>query len=83
MVESEEEGGGNAMARPDHDATPGRPARPRHRVRVLPVTAVVLIIAFIAMVVGTLTSNAWLAIAAPIVMMCVGIGGVALYMNEP
>jgi len=35
------------------------------------------------MVVGALTSNAWLLIAAPIVMMCVGIGGVALYMKEP
>ena len=71
------------MARQDHNATPGRPARGGRRSPVVPVTVIVLGIGFVAMVVGALTSNAWLLIAAPIVMMCVGIGGVALYMKEP
>ncbi len=53
------------------------------RPHVLPVIAVVLRIAVVAMAVGTLLSNVWLLIAAPIVLMCVGIGAVVLYMNEP
>ncbi len=53
------------------------------RPHVLPVIAVVLGIAVVAMAVGTLLSNVWLLIAAPIVLMCVGIGAVVLYMNEP
>ncbi len=71
------------MARPDHGAAPARPARGRQHFPMLPVTVVVLGIAVVAMGVGTLTSNVWLLIAAPIVMMGVGIGGVALFMNEP
>ncbi len=71
------------MARPDHDPGPGRPPHARRPAPVVPVTVVLLGIGFVAMVMGTVTSTAWLAIAAPIVMMCVGIGGVALYMKEP
>ena len=71
------------MSRPDHDAAPGRLRHARRRAPVVPVTVGVLGIAFVGMVVGTVTSTAWLAIAAPIVMMFVGIGGVALYMKEP
>jgi hypothetical protein len=71
------------MAQPDHGAAPRRAARARRRSLVLLSAVVVLVIGFVAMVVGTLTSTAWLAIAAPIVMMCGGIGGIALYMNEP
>lgn len=71
------------MARPDQGGAPRRSARARRRSLVLLAAVVVLVVGFIAMVVGALTSTAWLAIAAPIVMMCGGIGGVALYMNEP
>ncbi len=71
------------MARPDHGAASARPARDRRHFPMLPVTVVVLGIAVVAMVVGTLLSNVWLLITASIVLMCVGIGAVVLYMNEP
>ncbi len=75
------------MSRPDHDAAPGRPRHARRRAPVVPVTVGVLGIAFVGMVVGTVTSTAWLAIAAPIVMMFVGIdaalGRVLLVADVP
>ena len=42
-----------------------------------------LVIAVIALFVGTLLRNVWLLIAAPTIVMIVGIWGVAILMTEP